>query len=197
MFYYHNVLPIGWTPGDSGKIWPVSQQAFFGFCQRGARQVLNPCGRCCKTLLCLASVTFLISFWHSSIVFLSITSLRWWIQASFWYMYHSSVLLTDLIHSFTNCLQAILIIWHPVGVLMVLFNLTLTGMTSNFRHLNENLLWLQIYASFFSISSHFQSLITLSSANSFNICRCRFLFLFGIIFQSELCSISLLTEYFY
>ena len=49
-------------------------------------------------------------------------------------------LLMDLILSLRSALSAFLIIYLAFGVLMVVFNLTLVGITSLLRHLREKCL---------------------------------------------------------
>ena len=61
-------------------------------------------------------------------------------------------LLMDLTLSFNNALSAFLTMYLPLGVLMLLFSLTLTGLMSLLRHLRENLWWFQNLPSYIPIS---------------------------------------------
>ena len=61
----------------------------------------------------------------------------------------------DLILLFKRALSTFLTICFPLGVLMVLLSLILTGIRSWLRHLRENLQWfekLPSYSLFFSIA---------------------------------------------
>ena len=68
----------------------------------------------------------------------------------------------------------------PLSVLMLLFNLKLTGVIFWLWHLRVNLLWFLKLASFLTWCSHFLNVATLSLPNSFLIILCRFLILFSL-----------------
>ena len=139
------------------------------------------------TLWCLHSMTLLIKSWHSFIILLCPNlSSSWWTIEFLSYMYISKELLIDLIRSFSNFLSVFLIISRPLIVLMLVLSLILTGMTSLFRHLNENLLWFRKSAIFFSIFSHCRKRKTLSSPNSSFNWKCRFLILFANNYEFQI-----------
>ena len=107
------------------------------------------------TLWCLHSITLLMKSWHSSSKLLwscSNFSFNCWAIQSLSYVYSSSELFMDLTHSFKSFLSVFLIIARPLTVLIFVLSLILTGMTSIFKHLSENLLWLWSLP-FFSQSS--------------------------------------------
>ena len=66
------------------------------------------------------------------------------------------VLFTDLTLSFNRALSTFLIIWWPLGVLIELLSLILTGILSSLKHLKVNLLWLEKSTILLSIFSHQQ-----------------------------------------
>ena len=74
---------------------------------------------------------------HSSIISLFNMFSNWFIQVSLSNLNMVIDLLIDLVLSLRSSLSAFLIIYLAFGVLMVLFNLTLVGITSLFRHLRE------------------------------------------------------------
>ena len=108
----------------------------------------NFCFCLCITLLCRHSMTLFIKVLHSSKVFWSspwslslMVSFNSSIHVSRFIMSNSRVLFMDLMHSFSNCLSALLIIWRPFDVFMLVFSLILTGITSDLRHFMVNLQW--------------------------------------------------------
>ena len=77
-----------------------------------------------------------------------------------------------------QCSFSPLIILQPFRVLMLLFNLILTGIMSTLRHLSENLLWFWKSTILHSNLSHCQNNLTFSIPYSDLICRWMFLILF-------------------
>ena len=106
----------------------------------------------------------------------------------------------DLILSFKRVLSTFLIISFPLGVLMVLLSLILTGIRSWLRHLRENLWWLEKSAILFSIFSHQLNVSTFSLSYSLLICiknishtPCVCSKIAGITFSSDLRKTCLIT----
>ena len=91
-------------------------------------------------LKCLASFLVLINSLYSSKVSSLILLSRLVLHVSHWWLNMLMVLLIDLILSFNKAFSALIIIYWPLGVLMLLLSLILTGMISSERHLRENLL---------------------------------------------------------
>ena len=131
-----------------------------------------------KVLWCLDSLLIFIKFLHSSISSLTSLSSSWKIHVSLCSLSLLRVLFMDLILSFKRALSAFLIIYFPLGVLMVLLSLILTGIRSWLRHLKENLQWFEKCAILFSIFSHHLNVSTFSLPYSLLICKCRLLILF-------------------
>ena len=150
---------------------------FFFFCYNHSN--LSNC--LSSVLMCLDSLLRLMNFTHSSMVLSSKQFFSWSIHVSFCIFNMLIVLFIDLILSFSKDLSALLIIYKPLGVLMLLFNLMLTGITSWFKHISENLLWFCKLAILPSIFSHCQNNLTFSIPYSDLICICRFLILFDLI----------------
>ena len=63
-------------------------------------------------------------------------SKRLFIHVSLLLVVMANVLFIDLILSFNKALSAFLVISLPLGVVMLPFNLTLTGIRSSFKHLS-------------------------------------------------------------
>ena len=78
-----------------------------------------------------------MNYLHSSIISLSNMFSNWFIHVSLSNLNMVIELLIDLILSLRSVLTALLIIYLAFGILMVLFNLTLVGITSLLRHLRE------------------------------------------------------------
>ena len=91
---------------------------------------------------------------HSSILSPSNTSFSCSIHVSDWIFNMATVLFTDLTLSFNKALSSFLMIWQPLGVLIELLSLILTGIMSSLKHLKVNLLWFEKSAILFSIFSH-------------------------------------------
>ena len=95
-----------------------------------------------RVLLHLASLTSFINLVQSSMVSLFKMLPSLFVHVSLWNSNMVMVLFINLILSFSNALSALLMILQPFGVLMLLFNLILTGIRSALRHLSKYLLWL-------------------------------------------------------
>ena len=90
-----------------------------------------------KTLWCLHSMTLLVKLWHSLMVCWSRTPSNWWKYVSLLYMYISIMLLIDLMHSFSKCFSALLIISETLIVCVLVFSLILTGNDLLFQAFNQ------------------------------------------------------------
>ena len=153
-------------------VWVATSNFFFFFFWHNCSNLSN----CLSSVLrCLDSLLRLMNFMHSSMVLSSKQFFSWSIHVSFCFYNMLIVLFIDLILSLSKDLSAPLIIYKPPGVLMLLFNLMLTGITSWFKHLSENLLWFWKSAILHSIFFHHQNNLTFSITYSDLICICRFL----------------------
>ena len=77
---------------------------------------------------------------HSSMLSLSNVFNRCSIHVYVWIFSMVMVLFTDVTLSFNKALSVFLIIWLPLGVLIELLSLILTGIMSSLMHLKVNLL---------------------------------------------------------
>ena len=114
--------------------------------------LLNLATRQSKVFRCLDSLLILIKFVHSSIVSLSNLSSRVFLHVSHCKVNMVIELFINLFLSLSRALSAFLIIYFPLGVLILLLSLTLTGITSLLRHLREILLWFSSPPSYIHIS---------------------------------------------
>ena len=130
-----------------------------------------------SVLMCLGSLLMLIKFSHSSRVLSSKQGFSWSIHVSFCIF---NMLIMFLLTLFFHSIK-ILIIYESLGVLTLLFNLMLTGITSWLRHLSENL-WFWKSAILHSNFSHCWNNLTFSIPYSDLIFTCRFLMLFDVIY---------------
>ena len=87
-----------------------------------------------------ASLLVLMKFWHSFRTSSVIIFSRSVLHVSSWWLNMYMELLIDQILLFSKTFSALLIIYWPLGVSMLLLSLMLTSMTSSERHLRENLL---------------------------------------------------------
>ena len=112
-----------------------------------------------KVFKSLTSLLSLINLSHLSIVSLSRMSFNWFIHVSFCMVNMARELFIDLTLSFISAISAFLMICLPLGVFMLLFSLTLTGIRPSLRHLRENLLWFEksaiLYSNFSPASEGF------------------------------------------
>ena len=139
------------------------------------------CNWLTSVLLCLDSLFLLMNNSHSSMVLPSRQVFSWSIHVSLCNFNMLIMLFTDLILSFSKDLSALFTMYKPLGVLTLLFNLMLTGITSWFKHLSKNLLWFWKLAILHSNFSHCQNNLTFSIPYSDLICICRFFILFDLI----------------
>ena len=94
-----------------------------------------------KVFKCLNSLPVFMKVVHSCTVSLSNLFSRRFLHVSLWKVNMVIELLMDLILSLSKALSALLIIYFPLGVLILLLSLTLTGIMSLLRHLREKCLW--------------------------------------------------------
>ena len=127
---------------------------------------------------CLDSLFLLINSIHSSMLFLFSVFSRWYLHVSTWIFSMAMVLFINLILSFKRTFSAFLIMWWPLGVLMLLLSLILTGIMSLLRHL----LWLEKSTILFSIFFHWHKIVTFSLPYSVARCIRMLLILFGIMY---------------
>ena len=133
----------------------------------------------------LASLVLLINTLLSSMTSWSNTLESLFINVPLCHCSISNVLLIVLILSFRRALLAFFKMFKPLGVLILLSNLMVTGIVSLPRHHNENILWFLKLAILFSIFSNIWRSLTLSCPYSCQICKCMFLILFCDIFKVE------------
>ena len=131
-----------------------------------------------KIVLCLHSLNFLINSWHSSNNSWLIKSLSSLIHVSIRILHTSMVLFIHLTLSSISCFSALCMILILLSVLILLFNLKLTGVIFWLKHLRMNLLLFLKSASFFSHCSHLLKMATLSLPNSVSITVWIFFILF-------------------
>ena len=92
------------------------------------------------TFMQYASLLRLINILHSSMISLGKTFKRVFIHVSLLVVAMVMILFIFLILSLSRAFSAFLVICLALGVVILLFNLTLTGMRSSFKHLSENIL---------------------------------------------------------
>ena len=135
-----------------------------------------------RVLKCLDSLYSLMNCVHCSILSLSNVLFRCSVHVSIWIFNMAMVLFTNLTVLFNRALSAFLMIWWPLGVLIELLSLILTGIMSSPRHLKVNLLWLEKSTILFSIFSHQWKIFTFFSPYSLLICIWILLILFDLMY---------------
>ena len=137
--------------------------------------------------------------WHPSYNSWLILTFSSFIHVLIKLLHMSVVLFICLTLLSISCVSALCMISVPLSVLMLLFNLKLTGVIFWLKHLRVNLLWFLKSASFLTWCSHFLNMATLTLPNSFLIILCRFLILFILSNNdsSSVFSLNRINSYFF